>query len=157
MDAITNDELNRRWADREGIRYVQEGKTFDEIAQDYRAAAEEFSDQLVAVRRASREVWEVVERAQDGDPDLAVSTSRYGDAEYALQGTQARLRLIEDAIESHGGYIYPYTDPATIVRPDGTDWAGPRTTPRWEVVSPANRHSRPENPPRQGTTMPMTP
>ena len=155
---ITNEELVRQWADREGIRYSDGSKSFDEIALDYREAASEFDVRLAAVRRAAREVWDAVEGGAV-DKSAAVDPSRrYSEAENALQGTQARLQLIEDAIESRGGHIYPYTDPATVVAPDGTDWRPPRAAGerRWEVVNPSRTQHRDEPPaqPRAVTVAP---
>lgn len=156
---ITNEELERQWAEREGLRYSYGSKTFDEIAQDYRAAATEFDTGLATVRRAAREVWEAVENTPADEPVDAEPSRRYSDAEHALQNTQARLRLIEDAIESRGGYIYPYSDPATIVAPDGADWKLPKAVgeQQWEVVAPSPGVQRRDQPRTQPPTLSVAP
>ncbi|PKQ24881.1 MAG: hypothetical protein CVT65_00740 [Actinobacteria bacterium HGW-Actinobacteria-5] len=155
---ITNEDLARQWADREGIRYSDASKSFDEIAQDYRAAASEFDVRLAAVRRAAREVWEAMEGGTVDESAGVDPSRRYGEAEHALQRTQARLQLIEDAIESRGGYIYPYSDPATVVAPVGADWRPPRAAGerQWEVVNP-NRTQRGDEPPTQTRAVAVAP
>lgn len=103
-------------------------------------------------------MWEAVEHTPADEPVDVDPSRRYGEAEHALQNTQARLRLIEDAIEARGGYVYPYSDPATIVTPDGTDWKPLRAAGKqqWEAVTPGLTQRRDE-PPTQPPALTVAP
>lgn len=94
---ITGTELWLRWADAHGVRFDDDGKSFDEVARDYYETSDAYRELLAP------------------DPSGSPSATHQATARTAY----ARALLIEAAIERRGGDVDFYVDPVQVRDADG--------------------------------------
>lgn len=94
---ITRTELWLQWADAHGVRYDDDGTSFDEVARDYYETSDAYRELLA--------------------PDVSGSQSATHQA--AARTAYARALLIEAVIERRGGDVDFYVDPVQVRDSDG--------------------------------------